>query len=121
MYRQYLNNEQFGPFIYNAFDIKLTLKRLKPELELFCKNLEKLFIQLYKFLKANDIFIKDPYKLEKNFYDDSKKQFADIIIMAGKYSSGHFTGTEGMFFKEFTNKNFFYQKKIIFLYQKIFL
>ena len=81
MYRQYLNNEEFNPFIYNAFEIKLSLKQLQPELELFCKNLEKLFIQLYKFLKANDIFIKDPYKLEKKFYDDLKKQFADIIIM----------------------------------------
>ena len=71
MYKQYLNNEEFDPFIYNAFE--LTLKQLQPELELFCKNLEKLFIQLYKFLKANDIFIKDPYKLEKKNYDDLKK------------------------------------------------
>ena len=73
MYKQYLNNEEFDPFIYNVFEIKLTLKLLQPELELFCKNLEKLFIQLYKFLKATDIFIKDPYKLEKKIYDDLKK------------------------------------------------
>ena len=50
-------------------------------------------------MKANDIFIKDLYKLEKNFYDDLKKQFADITIMDAKYSSGHFTGIEGIFFE----------------------
>ena len=50
-------------------------------------------------MKANDIFIKDPYKLEKKFYDDLKKQFADVTIMDAKYSSGHFTGIEGIFFE----------------------
>ena len=49
VYRQYIENEDFDPFLYNALEINLTLRSLKPELEDFYENLEKLFIQLFKF------------------------------------------------------------------------
>ena len=89
VYRQYIENEDFDPFLYNALEINLTLRSLKPELEDFYKNLEKLFIQLFKLLKYNGVFINDLYKLEKTFFKDLKKQFAKLIILDGKYSSGH--------------------------------
>ena len=85
VYRQYIENKDFDPFLYNALEINLTLKSFKPELEDFYENLEKLFIQLFKFLKYNGIFINDPYKLEKTFFKDLKKQFAKSIILDGKY------------------------------------
>ena len=46
VYQQYVRNEDFDPFLYNA-----TLKILKPELEKFYKNLEKFTPKLIKFLK----------------------------------------------------------------------
>ena len=70
VYRQYIENEDFDPFLYNALEINLTLRSLKPELEDFYKNLEKLFIQLFRLLKYNGIFINDLYKLEKTFFKD---------------------------------------------------
>ena len=36
-------------------------------------------------MKYNGVFVNDPCKLEK----DLKKQFAKLIILDGKYSSGH--------------------------------
>ena len=99
VYRQYIENEDFDPFLYNALEINLTLRSLKPELEDFYKNLEKLFIQLFKLLKYNGVFINDLYKLEKTFFKDLKKQFAKLIILDGKYSSGHFTKIENIFFE----------------------
>ena len=72
VYRQYIENEDFGPFLYNALEINLTLRSLKPELEDFNENLEKLFIQLFKLLKYNGVFINDLYKLEKTFFKDLK-------------------------------------------------
>ena len=50
-------------------------------------------------MKYSGIFINDPYKLEKTFFKDLKKQFAKLIILDGKYSSGHFTETENMCFE----------------------
>ena len=47
VYIQYIKNEDFDPFLWNALEIKLTLKSLQPELEDFYKNLEKI---LYSFL-----------------------------------------------------------------------
>ena len=73
VYRQYIEIKDFDPFLYNALEINLTLTSLKPELEGFYENLEKLFIQLFKFLKYNDIFINDPCTLEKIFFKDFKK------------------------------------------------
>ena len=99
VYRQYIENEDFDPFLYNALEINLTLRSLKPELEDFNENLEKLFIQLFKLLKYNGIFINDLYKLEKTFFKDLKNQFAKLIILDGKYSSGHFTKIENIFFE----------------------
>ena len=99
VYRQYIENEDFDPFLYNALEINLTLRSLKPELEDFYKNLEKIFIQLFKLFKYNGVFINDLYKLEKTFFKDLKKQFAKLIILDGKYSSGHFTETENMCFE----------------------
>ena len=31
VYRQYIENEDFDPFLYNALEINLTLRSLKPE------------------------------------------------------------------------------------------
>ena len=59
--RQYIQNEDFDPFLYNVLEINLTLRSLKPELEDFYKNLEKIFIQLFKLLKYNGVFIYDLY------------------------------------------------------------
>ena len=94
--QQYIENEDFDPFLYNALEINL--RSLKPELEDFYENLEKLFIQLFKLLKYNGVFINDLYKLEKTFFKDLKKQFAKLIILDGKYSSRHFTKIENIFF-----------------------
>ena len=106
VYRQYIENEDFDPFLYSALEINLTLRNLKLELEDFYKNLEKHFIRLYKFLKYNGVFVNDPCKLEK----DLKKQFAKLIILDSKYSSGHFTKIKNIFLKEFNNKKNFYHK-----------
>ena len=65
-----MENEDFYPFLYNALEINL--RSLKPELEDFYENLEKLFIQLFKLLKYNGVFINDFYKLEKIFFKDLK-------------------------------------------------
>lgn len=43
VYRQYLDNEEFDPFLWNALKIKLTLKSLQPELEDFYKKNRKNF------------------------------------------------------------------------------
>ena len=51
VYEQYVRNEDFDPVLYNSFEINLTLKLLKPELEKFYKNLEKFTSRLIKFLK----------------------------------------------------------------------
>ena len=87
------------PLFCNALEINLTLRSLRPELEDFYENLEKRFIQLFKLLKYNGVFINDLYKLEKIFFKDLKKQFAKLIILDGKYSSGHFTKIENIFFE----------------------
>ena len=50
-------------------------------------------------MKYKGAFINDPYKLEKTFFKDLKKQFAKLIILDGKYSSGHFTKIENIFFE----------------------
>ena len=49
VYRKYIENEDFDPFLYNALEINLTLRSLKPELEDFYKNLENF---LYSFLNC---------------------------------------------------------------------
>ena len=52
VYEQYVRNEDFDPFLNNLFEINLTLKVLKLELEKFYKNLEKFTARLIKFLKC---------------------------------------------------------------------
>ena len=79
VYRQYTENEDFDPFLYNALEINLTLRNLKPELEEFYETLEKHFIQLFELLKFIGVFINDLYKLEKTFFKDLKNQFAKLI------------------------------------------
>ena len=51
VYEQYVRDEDFHSFLYNSFEINLTLKILKPELEKFYKNQEKFTPRLIKFLK----------------------------------------------------------------------
>ena len=77
-------------------------------MEDFYETIEKLFIQLYELLKYNGVFVNDPYKLEKPFFKDLKKQFAKLIILDGQYSSGHFTKIENIFFwKDLSIKKIF--------------
>ena len=79
VYRQHIENEDFDPFLYNALEINLTLRNLKPELEEFYETLEKHFIQLFELLKFIGVFINDLYKLEKTFFKDLKNQFPKLI------------------------------------------
>ena len=51
LYEQYVRNEDFNPFLYNSFEINLTLKILKSELEKIYKNLEKFTPRLKLTLK----------------------------------------------------------------------
>ena len=77
-------------------------------MEDFYETIEKLFIQLYELLKYNGVFVNDPYKLEKPFFKNLKKQFAKLIILDGQYSSGHFTKIENIFFwKDLSIKKIF--------------
>ena len=57
VYRQYIENEDFDPFLYNALEINLTLRSFKPELEDFYKNLEKPLLHFCKLLKYSGIFL----------------------------------------------------------------
>ena len=50
-------------------------------------------------MKYDGVCINDLYKLEKTFSKDLKKQFAKLIILEGKNSSGHFTKIENIFFE----------------------
>ena len=127
MYEQYVRNEDFDPFLWNksieiwnyyfiwillfyiykilfeinSFEINLTLKILKPELENFYKNLEKFTPRLIKFLKYTGYkghLIDMPHIIEKKFFFEySEEQFKEVIILNGKYSSGLFTIIEGIF------------------------
>ena len=88
-------------FEINSFEINLTLKILKPELENFYKNLEKFTPRLIKFLKYTGYkghLIDMPHIIEKKFFFEySEEQFKEVIILNGKYSSGLFTIIEGIF------------------------
>ena len=58
-------------FEINSFEINLTLKILKPELENFYKNLEKFTPRLIKFLKCTGYkghLIDMPHIIEKKFF-----------------------------------------------------
>ena len=57
VYEQYIRNEEFDPFLYNSFEINLTLKIVKPKFEKFYKNLEKFTPRLIKF--QNTLVTKD--------------------------------------------------------------
>ena len=68
VYKQYVRNKDFDPFLYNSFEINLTLKLLKPELEKFYKNLEKFTPKLIKLLKYSGYkghLIDMPHIIEK--------------------------------------------------------
>ena len=56
VYRQFLSNEEFDPFLWNAWEIKTTLIRLQPELENFVRKTEIFFRQIMKLLKLNSYF-----------------------------------------------------------------
>ena len=99
---QYVRNEDFNPFLYNSFEINLTLKILKPELKKFYKNLEKFTPRLIKFLKYagyKRYLIDMPHVIEKMFVEYLEEQFKEVIILNSKYSSGLFTTIEGIFFE----------------------
>ena len=84
VYKQYVRNEDFDPFLYNSFEINLTLKVLKLELEKFYKNLEKFTPRLIKFLKYAGYkghLIDMSHKIEKTFFEYLEEQFIEVIIL----------------------------------------
>ena len=102
VYEQYVGNEDLDPFLYNSFEINLTLKTLKPELEKFYKNLEKLTPRIIKICWLQRTF--DWYAAHNTkkfffFFEYLEEQFKEVIILNGKYSSGLFTTIEGIFFE----------------------
>ena len=77
IYRQFINNEEFDPFLWNSMEIKLILTKLQPHLVEFkneIKNILNHFIKLLKSSSNSDLNL-DFDKLRKNFIDDSKEQF----------------------------------------------
>ena len=71
-----MNNEEFGPFLWNDWEIKKTLIKLKPQLEKFRKNIDKLYIKLVKFIKFKSpsnfehLITKGPYEIKEIFIED---------------------------------------------------
>ena len=57
------------------------------------------FAARYKRTKKSELPPNYPYKLERAFFKDLKKQFAKLIILDDTYSSGHFTEIENIFLK----------------------
>ena len=70
VYRQFLSNEEFDPFLWNAWEIKTTLIRLQSELENFVRKTEIFFRQIMKLLKLNSYFKTNP---SDNVYGKFKK------------------------------------------------
>ena len=99
VYIQFLSNEEFDPFLWNAWEIKTTLIRLQPELENFVWKTEIIFWQIMKLLKLNSSFQTNPSDTQKMFMENLKKQFVKLIVLDGKYSSGQFTEIKGIFFE----------------------
>ena len=77
IYRQFINNEEFDPFLWNSMEIKLILTKLQPHLVEFKNEIENIFNHFIKLLKSssNSDLNFDFDKLRKNFIDDSKEQF----------------------------------------------
>lgn len=79
VYWQFMNNEEFDPFLWNDWEIKKTLIKLKPQLEKFRKNIDKLYIKLVKFIKFKSpsnfehLITKGPYEIKEIFIEDLKK------------------------------------------------
>ena len=71
VYKQYVRNEDFDPFLHNSFEINLTVKILKPELEKFYKNLEKFIprlIEFFRYAGCKGRLIDMPHIIEKRFF-----------------------------------------------------
>ena len=74
-------------FLWNAWEIERTLSLLQPELLKFKKDTIKLFKYIKKVIKKNFFAKLTPFKLQRLFIDDLKKQFKKVIIKDGKYKS----------------------------------
>ena len=68
-------------------EIERTLSLLQPELIKFKKENIKLFMQIKKLINKDSIAKLTPYKLQRLFINDLKKQFRKVIIKDGKYKS----------------------------------
>ena len=79
VYRQYISGERFDHFLWNAWEIERTLSLLQPELIKFKKETIKLFIQIKKLINKDSIAKLTPYKLQRLFINDLKKQFRKVI------------------------------------------
>ena len=73
----FINNEEFDPFLWNSMEIKLILTKLQPHLVEFKNEIKNIFNHFIKLLKSssNSDLNFDFDKLRKNFIDDSKEQF----------------------------------------------
>ena len=73
VYRQYVNNEKFDPFLYNEWEIKQTLSALQLELIKFKKHNIVFIKEIKKLLPINNKLT--PLKLQEMFMEDLQKQF----------------------------------------------
>ena len=85
VYRQYTSGEAFDHLLWNAWKIEMTLSLLQPELLSFKKETIKIFRYIKKLIHKNSFAKLTPYKLQRLFINDFKKQFRKVIIKDGKY------------------------------------
>ena len=78
VYRQYISGERFDHFLWNAWEIERTLSLLQPELIKFKKENIKLFMQIKKLINKDSIAKLTPYKLQRLFRNDLKKEDLEI-------------------------------------------
>ena len=84
VYRQYTRGEALDPFLCNAWEIEMTLSLLQPELLKFKRETIKIFRYIQKLIFKNSSAKLTPYKSQRVFTDDFKKQFRKTIIKCGK-------------------------------------
>ena len=97
VYRQFLNHELLDFFISGTWEIELALQNMISELFRFSALLERLFTLFYSLFAKKSKFGKNLDDTEQLFKNDLIKQFKKVIRKDGKYSSGIFGKTKGIF------------------------